>query len=597
MNNYRFLFPFFRKRIFLFFAFIVSTFFFSLFQGLTVGVLFPFLKVIFYNEAPPEGNFILDKIFHFIGKYLVSEPGVPVLLKMGTIILLLFFFKALFEYLSKFLNAVVQEGISKDVRDLLFSKILSLPLSFFSRKKTGEIASRFTHDILYIKYALTNGWFLIIRDVMTILIYLIVLFWASLELSLFSLIFIPPLVLLVKKIGDSLKRKAKRFQAEMGKIGAFVVEKTYGIKTIKAFVQEEREIKNFGQRTKEYLKRMLKFENLRHLSPSLTEFLVALLAIFIFLYGGKLIFIDKKLSPEKFLVFIAGALSLLQHFKTITNAWGNIQQGIAAITRVRELLKEKEEQKGGVHIINKINRGINFKDVWFSYDGEKYALKNINLSVKPDEKIALVGPSGAGKSTLVNLVSGFYFPTKGKIYFDNKEIRELNIKELRKKIAIVPQDVFLFSGTLYENLVYGNSKVSEEDVWKAVRDAAIYEFVRSLPEGLMTKIGERGVNISGGERQRIAIARAFLKNPLIIIFDEATSQIDSESEKKIQESLEKLEKDKVTFVIAHRLATVLKADRIILLESGEIKEIGKHQELLKKSSLYKKLYELQFSVA
>lgn len=596
MKNYGFIIPFFKKRIFLFLAFIVSTLFFSLFQGLSVGVLFPFLKVIFYQEAPPQGNFILDKIFHILGKYLISEPGVPVLFKMGIIILLLFFFKALFEYLSKFLNAVIQEGITKDIRDLLFSKILNLPLSFFSRKKTGEIASRFTHDILYIKYALTNGWFIIIRDIMTISIYLFVLFWASFELSLFSFIFLPPLLFMVKKIGDSLKRKAKRFQVEMGRIGAFVVEKTYGIKTIKAFVQEERETKNFKERTKEYLKRMLKFENLRHLSPSLTEFLVALLAIFIFLYGGKLIFIDKKLSPEKFLVFIAGALSLLQHFKTLTNAWGNIQQGIAAISRVRELLKEKEEEKGGVHILKKIEKGIRLEDVWFTYDGEKYALKKINLSVKPDEKIALVGPSGAGKSTLVNLISGFYLPTRGKIFFDDREIRELNVKEIRKKIAIVPQDVFLFSGTLYENLTYGNSKVSEEELWKAIEDAALYDFVKSLPEGIETKIGERGVTVSGGERQRIAIARAFLKKPLIIIFDEATSQLDSESERKIQDSMEKLEKGKITFVIAHRLSTVLKADRIVLLENGEIKATGKHQELLEKSPLYRKLYELQFNI-
>ncbi|MEO0260816.1 MAG: ABC transporter ATP-binding protein [candidate division WOR-3 bacterium] len=595
MKNYIFLLPFLKKRFFLFILFIISTLFFSLFQGIGIGLLFPFLRVIFFNEPPPKANFILDKIFHFIGTYLVSgKLGIHTLLKMGIIVLILFFLKAFFEYLSKILNVLIQEGISKDIRDLIFSKMMNLPVSSFLNKKTGEIASRFTHDILYIKYALSDGWLLIIKDLMLVIAYLFIIFWASPHLSVFSLIFVPLVFLIIKIIGDSLKRKAKRFQVEMGKIGGFVVERIIGIKTIKAFTSEEKEIKEFKKITGEYFKKMLRFENLRHLSPSLTEFLVSLIAILVFLYGGKLIFIDRKLTPEKFIVFVIGAVSLLQPFKAIANAWGNIQQGLAGIIRVKEIVDEKEEERGGVHIIKKINKGIRFENVYFSYDGERYALKNINLEIKPYEKIALVGPSGAGKSTLINLVSGFYFPTKGKIFFDDKEIRELNIKELRKRIGIVPQEVFLFSGTLYENITYGKENAKEEEVLKAVEDAALSDFIKSLPHGLHTKIGEMGSKISGGEKQRIAIARAFLKNPIIIILDEATSQIDSETESKIQKALEKLEKDRITFIIAHRLNTVLNADRIVLLDKGEIKDIGKHDELIERSSLYKNLYELQF---
>ncbi len=595
MKNYVFLFPFFKKNLFLFILFIISTLFFSIFQGIGIGILFPFLRVIFFNEPPPKANFILDKIFHAIGIYLISgKSGIHTLLKMGIIILILFFLKAFFEYLSKILNVLIQERILKDIRDLIFSKMMNLPISFFLNKKTGEIASRFTHDILFIKYALSDGWLLIIKDLMLIVAYLFIIFWASPSLSIFSLTFVPLVFLLIKKIGDSLKRRAKRFQVEMGKIGAFVVERVIGINTIKAFTSEEREVREFKKITGEYFKKMLRFENLRHLTPSLTEFLVSLIAIFIFLYGGKLIFIDRKLTPEKFIVFIIGAVSLLQPFKAIASAWGNIQQGLAGITRIKEIIDEKEEEICGIHIIKKIEKGIRFENVYFSYDEKKYALKNINLDVKPYEKIALVGPSGAGKSTLMKLLLGFYFPTKGKIFFDDKEIRELNIKEMRKRIGVVPQEVFLFSGTLYENITYGKEDAKEEEVLKAVENAALSDFIKSLPYGLHTKIGEMGSKISGGEKQRIAIARAFLKSPIIIILDEATSQIDSETESKIQKALEKLEKDRITFIIAHRLNTVLNADRIVLLDNGEIKDTGKHDELLERSSLYKKLYELQF---
>ena len=595
MKIYKFLFPFFKKRISLLFFFFFSTLIFSALNGVSVGMLFPFLRVIFFKEPPPKSGFFLDKIFHFIGKYLLEDgANMKVLLKMGIIILIVFFLKALFEYLSKILNVILQESILKDIRDLLFSKIVYLPISSFSDKKTGEVASRFTHDILYIRHAISDGWLLIVRDFLVIISYLIIIFWASPHLSIFSLIFLPFIVLLIKKIGDSLKRKAKRFQIEMGKIGGFVVEKIIGVKLIKAFTQEEKEIENFKKRTYEYFKKILGFENLRHLSPSLTEFIVSCVAVLIFIYGGKLIFIEKKLMPEKFLVFIAGALSVLQHFKTTANAWGNIQQGVAGITRIKEILDEKEEEKGGIHIIKKIEKGIRFENVSFSYDGKRFALKDVDFEVKPFEKVALTGPTGAGKSTIVNLICGFYFPQKGKIFFDDKEIRELNIKELRKKIAIVPQEVFLFSGTLYENIVYGNNNASYEDVWKAIEDAALLDFVKSLPDGINTKVGEMGLKISGGERQRIAIARAFLKKPLIIIFDEATSQMDFETERKIEEALFKLSRDKITFIIAHRLKIALKADKIILLDKGKIKEIGKHEELIERSEIYRELCKLQF---
>jgi subfamily B ATP-binding cassette protein MsbA len=595
MKIYKFLFPFFKKRIFLFFSYLFSILSFSALSGISVGLLFPFLRVIFFKEPPPKSTFFLDKIFYLIGKYLLKDgANMKVLLKMGIIIFIIFFLKAFFEYLSKILNVILQEGILKDIRDLLFSKILHLPISSLSDKKTGEIASRFTHDILYIRHAISDGWLLIVRDSFLIISYIFIIFWASPHLSIFSLIFLPFIVFLIKKIGDSLKRKAKRFQIEMGKIGSFIVEKIIGVKIIKAFTQEEKEIENFKERTNEYFKKVLKFENLRHLSPSLTELIVSCVAILIFIYGGKLIFIDKKLMPEKFLVFIAGALSLLQHFKGVVNGWGNIQQGIAGIIRIKEIIDEKEEEKGGIYVIKKIEKGIRFEDVSFSYDGKRYALKNINFEVKPFEKVALVGETGAGKSTIVNLICGFYFPQKGKIYFDDKEIRELNIKELRKKIAIVPQEIFLFSGTLYENIIYGNNDANYEDVWKAIEDAALLDFVKSLPDGINTKVGEMGFKISGGERQRIAIARAFLKKPLIIIFDEATSQMDFETERKIEEALFKLSKDKITFIIAHRLKIALKADKIILLHKGEIKEIGKHNELIEKSEIYREFFKLQF---
>ncbi len=592
MKIYLKLFPFFKRHLLIVLLTIVSTILFSLTGGISITMIPPFLHIIFGGKIETGGIFI-NKFLAWIESLLIKDTPLESIKRFCILLILLFGVKAFFGYSSKFLSFMLQEIISRDLRNSLFSKFLNLPLSFFSKVKTGALVSRFTHDLTIVRYALTEGLFSLFRDSMNVLIYLFLAIWASPFLSIIAFLILPFAFIFIQTTGRVLRRRARRAQERMGEIGSRAQEILYGLKIVKAFGRNEEEKKKFEKETMKFFKAHLKYENLSILTPHLTEFVGSIMAALFLYAGGVLIFNIQVLTPDRFFVFLASALSMLQPLKGLTHSYSNLQQGITALDRTFKILSE-EEEKGGNIILKNIKKGIEFKNVSFYYEENRWVLKNINLFIEKGKIYAFVGPSGAGKSTLLSLIPRFYDPQEGEIFIDEINIREYDLDSLRSKIGIVSQETLLFSGTIKENLLYGNPNAGEEEIRLAIKFAGLEDFINDLPDGLDTDVKELGKRLSGGEKQRISIARVFIKNPEILILDEFTSQLDAHSEHIVKEAIYNLFKGRTGLVIAHRLSTVLKADKIVLMEDGKIVDIGTHEELLERSELYSKLYKLQF---
>jgi len=397
-------------------------------------------------------------------------------------------------------------------------------------------------------------------------------------------------------LGRKQRKRSKRIQEKMADVTSILQESISGIRVVKAFAMEKFEVAKFWQKTKEYLRAYLRFEAVGLLGPPLVELLGVVVAVIILLYGGYEIWVRNSLDPARFIIFLAASLSLMKPIKRLSHANNTIQQGIAAAERIFKILDTKPEIKNEENaiLLPEIRHSLAFKNVSFAYDNEGEVLKNINLEVRVGEVVAFVGPSGAGKSTLMDLIPRFYDPSEGVIEIDGVDIRRIEIHALRKLMGIVTQETFLFNDTVYNNIAYGKEDALESEVIRAAKAANAHDFVMAMPQGYETIIGERGVKLSGGERQRLAIARAILRNPAILIFDEATSALDTESELLVQGAIERLLRGRTTFVIAHRLSTIKNADRIVVLEEGKIVEIGKHEDLVNRGGLYKRLYDLKF---
>ncbi|MEN3044015.1 MAG: ABC transporter ATP-binding protein [Candidatus Hydrothermales bacterium] len=592
MKVYIKLFSFFREHLTLLILTIISTILFSLVNGFSLTMISPFLHIIFGGKAESEG-FVIDRFINIVEKFLLVESKIESIKRLCFILIIVFALKAFLGYLSKFLSFVFQEKISRDLRNALFSKFLSLPLIYFSKKKTGALVSRFTHDLTIVRYALSEGIVQFFREFLNVSVYLIVAFWASPLLTLISLVIFPFAFLFIQISSKVLRRRAKRAQERMGEIGSRAQEVLLNLKIVKSFLREKEETEKFKFETEKFYKAHVKYERLSILTPHITEFVGAIMAALLLYFGGVMIFSYKLLIPDKFFIFIAAALSMLQPLKGLTLSYANLQQGIMALNRTFSILKEKEE-KGGNVLFKGLNKSIEFKNVSFYYEKDRWVLRNINLVLEKGKVYAFVGPSGAGKSTLLSLIPRFYDPQEGDIFIDGINLKDFDLGSLRSKVGIVTQDISLFSGTIKDNLLYGDPNASEDDLRMALEIAVLSEFVSKLPKGIETDIRELGKSLSGGEKQRISIARVFVKNPEILILDEFTSQLDAHSEHLIKEAIYNLFKGRTALVIAHRLSTILRADEIILMDQGKILDRGKHEELLKRSTLYSKLYELQF---
>ena len=499
-------------------------------------------------------------------------------------------------YYNSVLSGTISTGIYKNIIDDLYTKIQTLDMKYFSDSKVGDLMSRFSNDASMINSIILDS-FTIILYMMTAIFYLVVLFITDWKLTMGVFLIAPLLLVVVKRYSHKLKHMGRNKQETSGELNSKLQETLSGIRVIKAFTTENYEksqFKNLSSKLRFYTRKGIGYEaKANSIAESLNYIMFSLL---LFFGGYRVIRSGGTFTPGDFMTVLAGMGAMYTPAKRALKLYNGINTNSAAVDRIFEILDIESEiiDSENATQFKEFNSTIEFKNVDFEYEENKNVITNFNLLVKKGEKIALVGNSGGGKSTIVNLLPRFYDVSRGTIEIDGVDIKNYKLKSLRKKIGIVPQDTFLFSGTIEENIKYGNRTATTEEVMDAAKQANAHVFIEKLSNGYLTEIGERGVKLSGGQKQRIAIARAILENPEILILDEATSALDNESEKLVQDALEKLMKDKTSFVIAHRLSTVISCDKIIVLQAGEIREIGTHVELLEKNGIYKSLYERNF---
>jgi subfamily B ATP-binding cassette protein MsbA len=488
----------------------------------------------------------------------------------------------------------MRNGITRDLRLDLHAKILALPIGFFTEQRKGDIISRMTADLKEIENGILATIEMFFREPLIILSSLVVLVWMSPQLTVFVLVLLPLVSLLITRIGKSLKRSSTQAQEAMGEILSLAEEDVTGLKVIKAFTAEEQKANLFARSVNNYYRLMNKVLRKNDLASPISEFMGSLVMAVIIWYGGSLVLEGEDFTAEKFIAYVLFFYQIIPPSKSLSRASYKIQQGNASSERVLELLDAENpivDAPGAVDL-KVFKKAIEFKNVSFSYQ-EKQVLSDINLKIEKGKTYALVGQSGGGKTTLTNLVPRFYDISKGSLKVDGLSIKDIKIKDLRSHLGIVTQETLLFNETIAYNIALGRPQATREEVVAAARIANAHEFIDKLEMGYDTNIGDAGGKLSGGQKQRLSIARAVLKNPPILILDEATSSLDTESEKLVQDALYRLMENRTSLVIAHRLSTIQHADEIIVINDGRIAERGSHTELLAKQGIYHKLVEMQ----
>ena len=525
---------------------------------------------------------------------LLLKKGMEMLLILPIVIILLFLFKGIFEYGQAYLMNYVGLRIVADIREKLYNHLQILSLSFFTKTPTGILISRITNDVNLIQGSVSNAITGLLKDVFTVLGLITVVFYRDWKLGIIALLIFPLSIIPIKEFGKRLRKFSRKSQQRMGSITTFLHETIAGNRIVKAFNMEEYEKRRFAEENNRFFKIVLKRVKIRAFSHPLMELLGGIAVAIIIWVGGYRV-IRGELTPGAFFSFMTALLMLYAPIRDLNKVNLEVQEGLAAAIRVFELLDtapEIEDEEGAIPL-PPVSEVVQFQNVSFKYD-EEIVLKDIALYVKVGEVIALVGMSGAGKTSLVNLLPRFYDVNKGQILIDGHDIRKVTIKSLRDQMALVTQQTILFNDTARNNIAYGSLKCSDQEIIEAAKAANAHNFIQRLPQGYETIIGEQGVKLSGGERQRLSIARALLKNAPILILDEATSSLDSDSETEVQKALEELMRGRTVFVIAHRLSTIRNAHRIIVLSDGQIVEEGTHEELIALGGEYRRLYDLQF---
>lgn len=577
---------------------------YALLSALSFAALIPMLNVLFDKTKqlthPPSftgmGNakeYALDAMSYYLTQYAANDP-VKALLWVVGLVLTLFFLKNISNYFALYFITFLRNGTLKDMRNSVYRKIVDLPVSYFSEKRKGDLMARITSDILEIQHSFLAILELIFREPLTILFTLMAMFLISVKLTLFVIIFIPIAGMIISYIGKSLKKKSDNVQKEQGYFLSLVEETLGGLRIIKAFTAETTFFTIFQTSTS----RLFKFSNSvlhrQNLASPTGEFLGILVIGVLLWFGGRMVLVENTLDAASFIAYMGLAYNILTPAKAISKASYVVKKGNAAAERVLEILQSENPIKDGPNALEKndFTTEITFKNIAFKYE-DTYVLKNFNLSIPKGHTVALVGQSGSGKSTIAQLVTRFYDVDQGEICIDGIPVKNITKKSLRNLIGWVTQDSILFNDSVKNNLRLGKENATDAEIIAAAKVANAHDFIMELPYGYDTRIGDSGNKLSGGQKQRLSIARAVLKNPPIMILDEATSALDTESERLVQDALEKMMQNRTSLVIAHRLSTIQKADIIVVLHEGKIVEQGTHEALMKSQKSYKKLVEMQ----
>ena len=578
---------------------------YAFFSAVAFLSLMPMLEVLFNgtnkNITKPSlelsknlGDFVENWLNYQVTIFASNDNQKAILFVVG-IVIILFFLKNISNYFALFFSTLIRNNVIKDLKKNIFEKIVMLPLDYFSKNKKGDLISRMSSDVNEVQNSFLSIIEIFIRDPLTIIFTLGAMFIISYKLTAFVIIFIPLSGFIISFIGKTLKRKSLLVQKEQAELTSITEETINGIKIIKSFLAENFSISKFDTTNSRFLNFSNKLINRQNIAAPLSEFLGILVIGVLLWYGGKLVLIEMELKPAAFITYMGLAYGVLTPAKSITKAFYSLKKGNAAAERVFDIIDMESEffNDSKENKLVSFNKEIKFNNVCFKYDQSK-VLENISFKVKKGETLAIVGASGSGKSTLVNLIPKFYDKISGSIIIDGFNIKDLHRSEIRSLIGVVSQESILFNSSIKENITLGDTHNNmDERLKNSISIANAKEFIDGFPGKLNYNVGDNGSNLSGGQKQRIAIARAVYSNCPILILDEATSSLDSKSEKLVQNAIDKLMVDKTSIVIAHRLSTIQNADKIIVLEKGEIVEEGSHKQLLENNSFYKKLIELQ----
>ena len=535
-------------------------------------------------------NFLIQNL---IGKGTQLEQIKRLCIMLGVI----FLSKNILFYISNLIMAYVQNNVITKIRIKLFQHISTLSLSFFNNNKTAELSSILIRDIAGMRVAFSQSLQKIIIEPISVISFLFLLFIINFKFTILVIIIIPLSGFFSYKVGQSIRRKSKRSSVQSAGILNIIKETLSNIKIVKIFNLENEENEKFVKENNKYFNLIFKQSRLSNLLTPINETIGLIVGVLLIWFGGISVLQQGAMSSEDFIKFILLLFAMLQPIRKLANVNVLFQNGIAAAERVFSVFDnhDKIPESKNAFKINSFKNSINFKDVNFKYEGQdSLILDNINLEICKGQTVAIVGKSGAGKTTLTDLLPRFYDPISGNIFIDKINLKDLSLKNLRNLYGIVTQNVILFNDTIKNNIIHGNKNASENDINKAVKSANIQDLIEKLDNGLNTYIGENGVKLSGGEKQRLSIARALIKNPDILILDEATASLDSESEKMVHSAIDNIIKNRTVIIIAHRLSTIINADKILVMNDGKIVESGSHNELLKNNGYYKKLYDIQY---
>ena len=541
------------------------------------------------------GTVVLPWIIKDLVDQVLSEKDAEKLTYIALSVVVIFLFRGFFFYGQSYLISYVGQRVVIDIRREVFKKIQRLSMAFYDKNKTGTIMSYVTNDVNALQTGLVDNIVEMITEGVILVASIVAMIYLDWKLFLFSLCTFPVVIMFIDFFGKKIRASGGKIQGATADLTSVLQEVVSSARVIKSFVREDYEIERFEAQNMHNFRAQMKYVKLSATLTPTIEFVAAIGVTMILWFGGNSV-IDGDITAGALVAFLTYAVNISNPIKRLSRVIANIQKALAAADRVFDVLDLPEliQNKPNAQLLPHVKGSVSFNNVSFAYNTDEPILDDVSFSATPGQVVALVGPSGAGKSTVASLLPRFYDVTGGSIVIDGLDIRDVTMESLREQVGIVPQETMLFNGSVYDNILYGRLDATEEEVMAASKAANAHNFISELPNGYDTQLGDRGVNISGGQRQRIAIARAILKNPQILILDEATSALDTESERVVQEALDRLMVGRTSFVIAHRLSTIKNADKILVMEKGKIVEEGNHDELMAKDGLYAHLYQIQY---